>query len=186
MSTDSATGPLASPKGSFRWRSWLGVAVVLFLLYGAANFFFAIQVPVMLHSNGISRAQIVSNEADSAVLGKDITTLAQTDPALSDYLVAFMDTMCMMMMAFAISQLGIAWFALRRGQTWALWTLAIADISFIPYLTGWTTVFSNYGLTVGDSITSFGGFWIFLPIAVAVATGLGWFGLRKGTTQAAA
>ncbi|MBI4340619.1 MAG: hypothetical protein HY680_11820, partial [Chloroflexi bacterium] len=134
MSTSPEAGSPSVPQWSFRWRSWLGVAVVVFLLYGLANFFFAIQVPLKQHSSGIRSAQIVSSEADSAVLGKDITTLAQTDPALSDYLVAFMDTMCMMMMAFAVLQIGVAWFALRRGHSWALWTLALADISFIPYL----------------------------------------------------
>ncbi|MBI4339487.1 MAG: hypothetical protein HY680_05990, partial [Chloroflexi bacterium] len=70
--------------------------------------------------------------------------------------------------------------------SWALWTLALADISFIPYLIGWTTVFSNYGLTVGDSITSFGGFWIMVTIGIVVVAGMGWFGLRQRAAPAAA
>ncbi len=173
---------------AFRWRSWLGLAVVLFLLYGAFNFIAAIQVPLTLHAKGAGGTMgtlIVSAEADAKVLGQPLASLAQSDPALNDYLVAFMDTMCMMMMAFAILQVAIAWFALRRGHTWALWTMAIADLSFIPYLLAWGSIFSRYGVTLGDNLTSFGGFWFILPVGVIVATLAGWGGMRRSSTAAA-
>ncbi len=41
---------------SFRWRSWLGLAVVLFLLYGAINVLAAVFVPLSLHMNGAGGA----------------------------------------------------------------------------------------------------------------------------------
>lgn len=165
---------------TFRWRSRLGVATVVFLLYGLFNVFAAIQVPITLHAKGAGGlgALIVSASADSKVLGLPLDKLATANPALSDYLVAFMDTMCMMMMAFGILQVAVAWFALRRGQRWALWALALADISFIPYLIGWTTIFSRYGVSAGESVTSLGGFWILLVVGLIITTALGWSGLR--------
>jgi hypothetical protein len=33
---------------AFRWQSWLGLSVALFLVYGALNLISAIAVPVML------------------------------------------------------------------------------------------------------------------------------------------
>lgn len=170
---------------SFRWRSWFGLATILFLLYGAVNVFFAIFVPTSLHQGGAGAAGglIVGTEADSKVLGRSLATVAQDDPGLSAYLVSFMDTMCMMMMAFALLQLGVAWFGLRRGQMWALWTLAIADLSFIPYAAAYAGVFSRFGVPVGETVTSFGGFFIIVTLGILVATALGWRGLRQAPAQ---
>jgi len=155
-------------------------------VYGVANIFFAIFVPTSLHQGGAgaSGGLIVGIDADSMVLGKSLTTLAQSDPGLSAFLVAFMDTMCMMMMAFGILQVGIAWFALRRRQAWALCTLAIADLAFIPYLAAYSSIFSLYGVSVGETVTSFGGFFLIVALGVFLATLLGWMELRRAPVQA--
>lgn len=170
---------------TFRWRSKLGVAVALFLLYGLMNVFFAIQVPVTQHTGGIRQGQIVSTSADTKVLGLPLDNLATASPQVNDYLVAFMDTMCMMMMAFGILQVAVVWFALRRAQRWALWAVALADVSFIPYFIGWTSVFSGYGVSFGESLTSFAGFWIIVVVLIIVATALGWTGTRTQHAPAA-
>ena len=44
----------------------------------------------MQHANGLMGAQIMNNQADSRVLGKDIAALPVTDRQLNDYMVAFM------------------------------------------------------------------------------------------------
>ncbi|MSQ40650.1 MAG: hypothetical protein EXR55_03120 [Dehalococcoidia bacterium] len=152
----------------------------MFLLYGVVNVFFAIYVPTTLHSKGAggTDALIVSAEADSKVLGRTLTSLPQADPGLSDFLVAIMDTMSMMM-AFAILQVAIAWFALRRGHSWTLWVLAIADLSFISYFLAWSSIFSQYDVTLGDALTSSGGLWIMVVVWVVIATLAGWFGMRR-------
>jgi hypothetical protein len=51
----------------FRWRSWFGLGVVLFLLYGALNFLAAVFVPLSLHTNGpgaVGGALVLSPTAD--------------------------------------------------------------------------------------------------------------------------
>ena len=133
----------------------------------------------MQHANSIMGAQIMNNQADSRVLGKDIATLSKTDRPLNDYMVAFMDTMCLMMMAFGLLQIAIVWFALRRRQAWALWAIVLADLSFIPYLMAWTSTFSKYGATWGESLASFGWYWVLVTVGVAASAVLGWSELRK-------
>ena len=121
----------------------------------------------------------MNNQADSRVLGKDTAALPKTDRHVNDYLVAFMDTMCLMMMAFGLLQAAIVWFGLRRRQVWALWAIVLADLSFIPYLMAWTSTFSRYGATWGESLTAFGGYWVLVTVGVATSTVLGWSDLRK-------
>src|SRR5205823_4583216 len=43
---------LAMTSMVFRWRSWLGLAVALFLVYGAPNLLIAIAVPLTLQVGG--------------------------------------------------------------------------------------------------------------------------------------
>ena len=103
---------------SFRWRSWFGLGVALFLFYGALNAFFAIFVPTSLHTGGagaVGNTLVLSEMADSALLGRSLTDVQKADPRLGAFLVTFMDTMCSQMMAYAILQLAVGWFALRPG-----------------------------------------------------------------------
>ena len=65
---------------------------------------------------------VLSQTADAALLGRSLAELDKADPRLGAFLVSFMDTMCAYMMAFALLQLAVVWFGLRRGQVWALWT----------------------------------------------------------------
>ena len=167
----------------FRWRSWLGLAVALFLLYGALNFFGALFVPLSLHLNGPGAAGgvlVLSPTADAALLGRSLAELGQREPALGAYLVAFMDTMCAQMMSFAIVHLGVAWFALRRGERWALWTLLIGDLVILPYYAAVIQTFARFGVPPGD-VSYLGG-----VVIVLVATALGWLGLRRGRASALA
>src|SRR5437879_3032968 len=119
----------------FRWGSPLGVAVVLFLIYGALNMLFAIFVPLTLHTQGIAATPglVLGERADAALLGRSLADIQRADPRLNAYLVTFMDTMCLMMMPFGILQLGVTWFGLRRSAPWAFWTLVLANVVYLPY-----------------------------------------------------
>ncbi|HEY3117335.1 MAG TPA: hypothetical protein VGK54_11395 [Chloroflexota bacterium] len=77
------------------WRSPLGIAIILFLLYGALNILFAIVVPLMLHTQGVGAAPglILSADADGSLLGRSLGDIARSEPRLNAYLVSFMDTM---------------------------------------------------------------------------------------------
>ena len=162
---------------SFRWRSWLGLSVALFLLYGAFNVFAALSVPLSLHGRGagaVGDTLVLTTTADTALLGRSLTELQQADPRLGAFLVTFMDTMCAQMMAFALLQLGVVWFALRRGQRWALWTAAVADLAIFPYYGAIIQAYARFGVPPGDL-----SFLIGFAVVIVVATAVGWFSLRQ-------
>lgn len=168
-------------KFNFRWKSWLGFSVALFLLYGVVNVFFALMVPYSLHTQGAGAMGgfIVSDFADSKILGLSLKNIVSTNPRLNDFLVAFMDTMCMMMMGLGILHVAVAWFALRKRQLWALWTLAFADLSFIPYWMAIASIYAKYAIPNSEVWGAFGGFFIIVIIGIIVATVVGWVDLRK-------
>jgi hypothetical protein len=90
----------------FRWRSLFGVAVALFLLYGAVKVLSAVVVPVSLHEGGAGAAPggtlVLSHTADAELLGRPLADVDEADPRLAAFLVSFMDTMCAYMMAFGL------------------------------------------------------------------------------------
>jgi hypothetical protein len=171
----------AQPGFRVRWRSRLGVAVGFFLAWGVFNAFLAIFVPVSLHSGGAAAVGglVMSPDMDAMLLGRSLTDIAQNDPHLSSYLVTFMDTMCAQMMSFAILLVGVTWFALRRGQPWALWVAALASIASFAYFVPIIVEFSRMGVAIDLSAYLF-----FIPVAVILAVAaVGWFGLRTARAR---
>ena len=163
---------------NFRWRSWLGVAVALFLFWGALNAGLAVFVPVSLHRNGagaVGGTLVLGANEDAALLGRPLAAIAQDDPKLNAFLVTFMDTMCAQMMAYAIVHLAVVWFALRRGQAWALWTVGAAAVVSFLYFVPIMMTYARFAVPVGESMRN-----IAIPIVIVlVLTALGWFGLRR-------
>jgi hypothetical protein len=133
------------PAPDFRWRSLLGVSVTLFLAWGLLNAALAVYVPYTLHTGGPSAlgGLVLSAEADEALLGRTFTSIDAADPRLAAYLVAFMDTMCAQMMGVAIAYIGIVWFGVRRGQSWALGVAAFSAVMAFVY---YVPIFSFYAL----------------------------------------
>lgn len=173
----------AEPTFQFRWRSPLGVTVGLFLLWGALNAFLAVFVPVSLHRGGAGAvgALVLSPEADAALLGRSLADIARDDAGLNAYLVSFMDTMCAQMMAYAIVHLGITWFALRRGQAWALGIAAAGALASFIYFIPVVVTYEHLGVPVGGLPTV-----LAIPAVIVLgATALGWFGLRRQSTAVA-
>ena len=176
---------------AFHWRSFLGVGVILFLLAGLVNVFFAVFVPVSLHQGGPGAmgafGLVMSEATDAQVLGRSLADIGRQDPGLSAYLVAFMDTMCSMMMPLGILQLAVAWFALRAGQRWALGASAIAGFASLPYFNlAIPALYAGRGVPVGQVYAEAGAFLVGFPLVLAVVpTILGWIGLSRqaaGTT----
>ncbi|MBI2845235.1 MAG: hypothetical protein HYX86_01680 [Chloroflexi bacterium] len=163
---------------SFRWRSWLGLTVVLYLLYGAANAFLSIYPPLLLHIEGFrGTGFLVVPTADSALLGQTLADLEKADPRLGAFLLAMMDAMCAFMMAYAILHIGVTWFALRRGQRWALWVLLLGALTIPPYYIAVSQVYAGYGAPFSPLDWAF----FIVPYAIApfIFTILGWLGLRE-------
>src|SRR2546425_13279833 len=53
---------------TFRWRSWLGASVIVFLIFGVINVGLAIAVPATLHLSG-SFPGVVFGAGDAQLLG---------------------------------------------------------------------------------------------------------------------
>ena len=160
---------------AFRWRSVLGLSVGLFLAWGLINAALAIYVPYTLHTAGVTSIPLVlTTEADEALLGRTYATIAAEDQALAAYLVAFMDTMCGQMMAFAIAYTSVIWFGLRTGHIWALWVAAVAGLVAFVYFLPILDLYAQHSVPAGNSIA----YIAVTVVAVAVATALGWYGLR--------
>jgi len=174
---------------NFRWRSLLGISVSLFLLWGALNIFLALFVPTSLHRNGagaLMGSLVLTREADAALVGRPLSELAQADPKLDAYLVAFMDTMCAQMMAYAIVHLALVWFALRRGQAWALWAAAAGALVSFVYFVPVVQLYARFAVPFEGFLEGF-----VIPTAIVVvvfllATALGWLGLRQTSRPASA
>lgn len=163
----------------FRWRSLLGVATALFLLYGAMNALAAVFVPLSLHRSGpwAVGGLVFTEQVDTAVLGQRLTTLTKTDPALGAFLVAFMDTMCAYMMAFAILELGVVWFALRRAQMWALGAATLSNLVVLPYYVAIALTYVQFGVPLKATLPLL----LYVGVLIPVAAILGWMGLRRGS-----
>jgi hypothetical protein len=167
----------AQPTYHVRWRSPLGLTVGLFLFWGALNAFLAIFVPVSLHRGGAGAvgALVLTPEADAALLGRSLLDVARDDARLNAYLVSFMDTMCAQMMAYAIVHLGLTWFALRRGQAWALGFAGAGALAGFVYFIPVVSEFTRFGAPTDGFV-----FFTAIPIALIVAaSALGWYGLRR-------
>jgi hypothetical protein len=163
---------------SFRWRSLLGLAVVLFLLYGAINVLAAVFVPLSLHMNGAGGAGgalVLDSEADAMLVGRTLADLDRADPRLGAFLVSLMDTMCAYMMAFAIVHLGVTWFALRQGRAWALWVLLVGDLAIFPYYMVIGQTYARLGVSAVGGLLPL----VVFALIILAATVVGWFGLRQ-------
>ena len=65
-------------------------------------------------------------------VGGDASAIGAYSPALYHYISHLQVAISGFMMAFAIQLGGLAWYGVRRGMRWALWTVAIA--SAVAYL----------------------------------------------------
>jgi len=164
---------------SFRWRTWTGVATVLFLLYGAANVVAAIVVPTTLIAGGAGAlgggGVVFSGDADSYLLGSSLGALRGSNPKLDTLLVSSMVGMCGQMIALGVVFLAVTWFAFRNGQRWALWTLLVGALIGWPHLVAIMAMYSQKGAPIASG--AFG----LIPFLVVplLAFGAGLAGRRR-------
>src|SRR5215213_5737377 len=90
---------------TFQWGGWLGLALALFLFYGALNLLIAIFEPLALQFGGSGAfgfvPPVMSMEGDAALLGRPREGLRQSDPKLNALLVSGMQSMCAMHISMA-------------------------------------------------------------------------------------
>jgi hypothetical protein len=156
---------------SFRWRSWSGVATVLFLLYGAANLIAAIIVPTTLITGGAGAlgggGVVFSGDADSYLLGSSLGGLRTSNPKLDTLLVSSTVGMCGQMIALAALFLAITWFAFRRGQRWALWALLVGALIGWPHLIAIMAMYSQQRAPIASGASALVPFLVVLLFAFA-------------------
>lgn len=171
-----------TPTGfEFRWLSPLGASILLFLLQGiltgiACLIVFAFSPKITAASYRESGGFLLSGRMDSLFYGKSIKDLIQDNPQLLEIDRYSLYVRAGIWLGFAIFQIALAWFGMRQGQAWALWTIVLANIAA---LAGWLAVilpFVQKRIPLGLDLPP-----VVLVMAAAilpVATVLGWIGLR--------
>src|SRR5919202_314402 len=139
---------------TFRWRSWLGVSVVFFLIFGVINVALAIAVPTTLHLNGAFPGVVFSGTGDGQLLGRSLAGLRHDNPKLDTLLVDSMTSMCAMMMGWGIMILATAWFGLRRGGPWAFWALLLSGLVAPVYYFVISADYAGQGAGWADGLIS--------------------------------
>jgi hypothetical protein len=163
---------------AFQWRSWLGLAVALFLVYGALNLLIAIATPLTLQFGGAGAfgvvSPVMSMDGDEALLGRPLAGLRQSDPKLDALLVSGMQSMCAVHLSMATLVLGATWFGLRRGERWALGALTLSAVVTVPYYLLISANYAAQGAPWLSGLASIIGLWVVALVAfVAGLAGLG-------------
>jgi hypothetical protein len=154
---------------AFRWRSSLGLAVALFLVYGALNLLIAIATPLMLQFGGSGAfgfvSPVMSMDGDAALLGRPVEGLRQSDPKLDALLVSGMQSMCAVHISMATLVLGATWFGLRRGERWSLGALALSALVSVPYYLLISANYAAQGAPAMSGMWSIIGLWVLALVA---------------------
>lgn len=157
------------------WNSPLGIAVILFLLYGAFYILIGILTPFGSESSMGQQILIVSMQADESLFkGKPDKLLGQF-PQL-----ALLRRILVRIIAGLLTTAGfliimVTWFGLKQAQIWAITTLTIAGMGVLPY---WWLSLKPYlddhiPLTLGD-LPPF--MWVTAALYVPACI-LGWIGV---------
>jgi len=168
----------------FRWLSLLGASVALFLILGALTVVAGLLAVLLYFPSGRTarfaaqgRPSIVLLErGDSDYFGAPLAEVYRRSPDAAEIIDLHILVKSGQWLAFGISEIVVAWFGLRLGQRWALWTLAGTNAAAVF---GWGLVVVRYlqrGAHVDLDLPPVVFVW---PLfVVPVATVLGWIGLR--------
>jgi hypothetical protein len=168
---------------AFRWLSPLGASVALFLLYGAALVFaLGIQWTFMIHTSTKS-AVLTSPRTDTVVFGQPPAAVYQSNPALSTVDTADADWRDGMALCLGFAVTALAWFGLRRGERWALWTLTLVGLGMLPYAVLYMLPVLRAGAPWG--LLDPPPLLTFQALVVPVAVLLAWIGLHPARSRAA-
>lgn len=160
----------------FRWTSALGISVALFVGYGLINVLVGVLIPVLVRPDRLSdNTLFTSGRPDTALFGASPEALMAQDRPLGMLRYVMILWLAGVFVALGVLQIAGAWFGLRTGQAWALWSLTLADLSIVPF---WAMILSRYAQVgavprLGETpplVT----YLALIPIAAL----LGWIGLR--------
>jgi hypothetical protein len=153
----------------------LGASTILFVLYGLVYLLIGGLTP-LLHDRGIGPTMLfISPRADAVLFGAAPAELIN-DPALSRLRSLLLIALGGILVAAGILVIATAVFALRDGERWALFALALAGVAVLPF---WVLVFRPY--VAAGAPLSLGDFppFMWVPAALLIpASVLGWMGTR--------
>lgn len=177
------TDSTVQSKFAFRWFSPLGIASILFLLWGVLFLLEGILGPTLVARYGPGSPTpsmmdyfLFNAQVDTAYFGRPPLELVQETPAIAKLHTLMINHTVGFFFPLGILQLSIVWFGLRRGHRWALWTLAIGNIAYA--LRYWVIEIPPVFSVVPVGLSGLHPYALYPTVAVPVATLLGWLGLR--------
>jgi hypothetical protein len=116
----------------------------------------------------------MSTRTDIALFGASPEALIAQDRPLGMLRYLLLVWIGGLMLGIGLLHLALAWFSLRAGQSWALWTLTVADLSMVPF---WWLILSRHAQagvmpTLGE-LPPMVTYLLLIPVAAL----LGWIGL---------
>jgi hypothetical protein len=159
----------------FKWASALGAGVALFLVGGIVHLLIGIFTPFAADSDVGRRILFLSTRTDTALFGGDPSTMLAADPVLARLRFTLMLAVGGLLVALGISELCLAWFGLRTGQTWALWALTMGGLAVLPF---WLVLLRPYVAAGPVGVADLPPF-IWIPAATFIpGIVLAWLGQR--------
>lgn len=119
------------------WRA----AAWLFLGQGGVYALIGALTPFFMDRGIGGPSLFYSRRSDTRYFGDDPGTLMQDDPALGKYRTLLFLTIAGLLVALGLAVMAIAWFAVGRGESWGVWSLAVAGAMALVF---WILVTSKY------------------------------------------
>jgi hypothetical protein len=165
------------PAIEFQWISPLGVSVILFSLYGLLSLVVGMVLFIVFRNQNALPGSILflSQQMDKQLFGRSTVDLHREDRSLATLYFLYINWLAGLFLSFGIFQLALAWFGLRSGQAWALWTITLADLVLVPYFMRIVRVYTSSGVNI--QIAQLPPLYT-LQVLIPVAALLGWLGLR--------
>jgi hypothetical protein len=160
----------------FPWGSFLGIAVALFLVWGAIYVIIGVLTPVLMNRGITPQILIFSSRTDTALFGATPNELLRDNAPLATFRTILLRLLAGVLVGTGVLLLAVTWYGLRTGRPWALGTLALTGLVVLAY---WWLAYLPYaraGVQVGlGDVPPF----MWIPAALLVpAVILGWLGLR--------
>lgn len=150
--------------------------VGLFILGGFVDILIGAATPIVTRVGGLlpSNTFWMTRAADEVLFGHAPSQIILDQPAAGLLYRLAIDLIGGLILVFGVFQVALAWFALRRGEWWALWALVVGDLLFVY---AWSWVVQVY-IKRGAPLTFFSlppNLWIpaILLIPAAVSSFLG-------------
>lgn len=112
----------------------LFAAAALFALYGVLSIAVGTFVPFAIRrGNSAGGFGLFHPRPDRILFGSVLVSHEIDEPLMTQKILMF-DWLAGLMVSFGLAQLALVWFGLLRGQTWAFWSLTVADLAMGPHI----------------------------------------------------